>query len=51
MKKKQEEYTEDMRPEYDLDYSKTVRGKYFRRLLKEGSNIVVEVNDPPIEGG
>jgi hypothetical protein len=30
-----------VRPEYDFDYSKAVRGKYYRRLLKEGSNIVV----------
>lgn len=30
-----------MLPEYDLDYSKAVRGKYYRRLMEEGSNIVV----------
>jgi len=30
-----------MQAEYDLDYSKGVRGKYYRRLLKEGSNVVV----------
>ena len=30
-----------MRSEYDFDYSKAVRGKYFERLMKEGSNIVV----------
>jgi len=30
-----------MRAEYDFDYSKAVRGKYFKRLLKEGSNVVV----------
>ncbi len=30
-----------MRPEYDLDYSTAVRGKYYRRLLKEGANVVV----------
>ena len=30
-----------VRPEYDFDYSKAVRGKYYRRLLKEGSNVVV----------
>ncbi|MBN1868836.1 hypothetical protein JW916_16275 [Candidatus Sumerlaeota bacterium] len=27
--------------EYDFDYSKAVRGEYYRRLLKEGSNIVI----------
>lgn len=26
---------------YDFDYSKAVRGKYYRRLLKEGANVVV----------
>jgi hypothetical protein len=29
---------EQMRAEYDFDYSKAERGKYFKRLLKEGSN-------------
>ena len=32
---------DDLRPEYDFDYSKGVRGKYYRRLLEEGSNVVV----------
>lgn len=31
----------DMRAEYDFDYSKAVRGQYYRRLLKEGANVVV----------
>jgi predicted XRE-type DNA-binding protein len=30
-----------MRAEYDFDYSKAERGKYTKRLLKEGSNVVV----------
>jgi hypothetical protein len=30
-----------MRSEYNFDYSKAVRGKYYKRLLKEGSNVVV----------
>jgi len=30
-----------MRAEYDLDYSKAERGKYHKRLLKAGSNVVV----------
>jgi hypothetical protein len=30
-----------MRPEYEFDYSTAVRGKYYRRLLKEGANVVV----------
>ena len=33
--------SEDMRPEYNFDYSKAIRGKYYRRLLKEGANVVV----------
>lgn len=31
----------EMRAEYEFDYSKAVRGKYYKRLLKEGSNVVV----------
>ena len=30
-----------MRPEYNFDYSKAVRGKYYKRLLAEGTNVVV----------
>lgn len=30
-----------MRAEYNFDYGKAVRGKYYRRLVKEGSNVVV----------
>ena len=32
---------DEMRDEYDFDYSKGVRGKYYDRLIREGSNIVV----------
>ena len=32
---------DEVRPEYDFDYSTAVRGKYDRRLLKEGANVVV----------
>ena len=32
---------EELRPEYKFDYSKAVRGKYYRRLLDEGSNVVI----------
>ena len=42
MKRKE---TDELRPEYDFDYSKAVRGKYYKRLLKEGSNIVVLERD------
>jgi hypothetical protein len=30
-----------MRAECDFDYSKAVRGEYYRRLLKEGANVVI----------
>jgi hypothetical protein len=30
-----------MRAEYNLDYSKAVRGKYHKRLIAEGSNVVI----------
>jgi len=41
MKAKPENNRNDLRPEYDFDYSKAVRGKYSKRLLKEGANVVV----------
>ena len=41
MKARPEVLRDDLRPEYDFDYSKAVRGKYYQRLLREGSNIVV----------
>lgn len=41
MKAKSNVSSGDMRAEYDFDYSKAVRGKYYRRLLKEGANVVV----------
>lgn len=41
MKRKNRSKDDDMRPEYDFDYSVAVRGKYYRRLLKEGANVVV----------
>lgn len=41
MKAKRTNHVAQMRAEYDFDYSKAVRGKYHKRLLKEGSNVVV----------
>ena len=41
MKAKARGIADDMRPEYHFDYSTAVRGKYYRRLLKEGANVVV----------
>jgi hypothetical protein len=41
MKPKAKDVADELRPEYTFDYSKAVRGKYYRRLLKESSNVVV----------
>jgi len=41
MKAKSHRERDEMRPEYDFDYSTAVRGKYYRRLMKEGANVVV----------
>jgi hypothetical protein len=41
MKTKEIEPTDELRPECEFDYSKAVRGKYHRRLLAEGANVVV----------
>lgn len=41
MKAKKKKTTDELRPEYDFDYSKAVRGKYYKRLLSEGSNVVI----------
>ena len=30
-----------MRLEYNFDYSKAVRGRYFRRVLRQGANVAV----------
>ncbi len=41
MRHKRQAQRDAMRPEYAFDYSKAVRGKYYRRLLREGANVVV----------
>jgi hypothetical protein len=41
MKNKKTNEIDEMRPEYDFDYSKAVQGKFYRRLLAEGSNVAV----------
>ncbi|MFH1975109.1 MAG: hypothetical protein ABIJ52_06055 [Pseudomonadota bacterium] len=41
MKTKRESNRDELKHEYNFDYSKAVRGKYYRRLLEEGSNVVV----------
>ena len=41
MRRKIQVHNDDLRSEYNFDYSKAVRGKYYRRLMKEGANVVV----------
>jgi hypothetical protein len=41
MKAKSPTQPDDMRPEYDFDYSTAVRGKYYRRIMREGANVAV----------
>jgi hypothetical protein len=41
MKRRASAVRDSMRPEYDIDYSTAVRGKYYRRLTKVGVNVVV----------
>jgi hypothetical protein len=41
MKSKRRAHAADIEPEYEFDYSKAVRGKYYRRLLSEKTNVVV----------
>jgi len=46
MKAKNRAMPDDPRPEYEFDYSTAIRGKYYRRLLKEGANVVVLLHPP-----
>ena len=41
MKDKQKKSEDELRSEYNFDYSKAVRGKYYKRLMEEGSNVIV----------
>ena len=41
MKTKGNAEQDELRPEYNINYSEAVRGKYYRRLIKEGANVVV----------
>ena len=41
MRTKSNNNRDELRPEYDFDYSKAIRGKYCKRLLQEGANVVV----------
>lgn len=39
--KEKKQVNDDLRPEYDFDYSKAVRGKYYKHILEEGANVVM----------
>jgi hypothetical protein len=41
MKAKEKKTKDELRPEYNFDYSKAVRGKYYKRILEEGANVVM----------
>ena len=41
MKAKEKKISDELRPEYNFDYSKAVRGKYYKRLIKEDSNVTI----------
>ena len=41
MKTRQKKERDGMRAEYDFDYATAVRGKYYRRMMREGSNVAV----------
>ena len=41
MRTKRSSQANDLRSEYHFDYSTAVRGKYYRRLLREGANVAV----------
>jgi hypothetical protein len=41
MKAKGKKISDELRPEYEFDYSKAVRGKYHKHLLSEGANVVM----------
>jgi hypothetical protein len=45
LKAKTQKIKDELRPEYDFDYSKAVRGKYHKRLIEEGANVVVLESD------
>ncbi|HSW54034.1 MAG TPA: hypothetical protein VLH59_03015 [Ignavibacteriaceae bacterium] len=41
MKTKGKKLNGDLRREYNFNYSNAVRGKYYKRILEEGSNVVM----------
>lgn len=41
MKPKSKAVADEMRAEYNFDYAKGVRGKYYKRIQEEGTNVVL----------
>lgn len=41
MKDKSKKIKDELRSEYNFDYSKAIRGKYYHQLLDKGTNVVV----------
>lgn len=41
MKDKAKKTSDELRPEYNFDYSKAIRGKYYKRILEEGANVAM----------
>ncbi len=41
MKPKGKPVSDEMRAEYNFDYAKGVRGKYYKRIQEEGTNVVL----------
>lgn len=41
MKAKEKKSSDELRSEYNFDYSKAIRGKYYKRILEEGANVVM----------
>ena len=41
MKAKDKNLNDELQSEYNFDYSKAFRGKYCKRILEEGSNVVI----------
>jgi hypothetical protein len=41
MKPKGKAVSDEMRAEYNFDYAKGIRGKYYKRIQEEGTNVVL----------
>ena len=41
MKPRNPAQPDDLRREYNFDYSTAIRGKYYRRIMREGANVAV----------